>query len=79
LTIAAVAANKGINPKKIEVQIDRRTSEGATWKTAFSVQVDLGPGLARREQIILFNSARHCEVHKILGGEIEADYQLNAS
>jgi hypothetical protein len=40
------------------------------------VCVDLGPGLSRREQIILFNSARHCEVHKLLDGEIEVAYEL---
>ena len=76
LTIAAVAADKGIAPQKIEVQIERQTSEDATWQTAFSVRIDLGPGLTRREQIILFNSARHCEVHKLLKGEIKTTYKL---
>jgi hypothetical protein len=32
--------------------------------------------LTRREQIILFNSARHCEVHKLLGGEMSMAYEL---
>jgi hypothetical protein len=58
------------------VQIDRQTNEGTTWQTAFSVHVDLGVGLTRREQIILFNSARHCEVHKLLDGEINVKYEL---
>jgi uncharacterized OsmC-like protein len=76
LTVAAVAAAKGIEPAKIEVQIDRTTNEGAVWETALSVQVDLGTGLTQREQIILFNSARHCEVHKLLGGAITVAYEL---
>lgn len=67
---------KGIKPAKIEIEIDRQTSEGAAWQTAFSVTVNLGPGLTRREQIILYNSARHCEVHKLLDGEIEVGYEL---
>ena len=31
---------------------------------------------ARREQAILYNSARRCEVHKLLTGEIGFEYQL---
>jgi hypothetical protein len=76
LTIAAVAAGKGITPERIDVQIERKTKEGRTWQTQFEVQVDLGAGLTRREQIILFNSARRCEVNKLLNGEMAFDYQL---
>jgi hypothetical protein len=76
LTIAAVAETKGIAPQKIDVQIRRQTREGLSWQTLFVVQIDLGQGLTRREQMLLFNSARRCEVHKLLNGEIAFDYQL---
>ena len=76
LTLAAVAAAKGIAPERIDVQIERRTDESRPWKTQFEVQVDLGAGLTHRERIILFNSARHCEVTKLLDGEMAFAYEL---
>jgi hypothetical protein len=76
LTLAAVAADKGISPQTIDVQIRRHTETGRPWRTHFEVQVDLGTGLTRREQIILYNSARHCEVHKLLTGDLSFDYAL---
>ena len=76
LTLAAVAAAKGIAPERIDVQIERKTAEGRPWQTQFEVQVDLGAGLTRRERTILFNSARRCEVYKLLTGEMAFDYQL---
>jgi uncharacterized OsmC-like protein len=79
LTLAAVAANKGISPEQIDVQIRRQSEEGSSWQTRFEVQVDLGDGLTRRERIILFNSARRCEVNKMLNGEIWFDYRLEPS
>ena len=75
--MAAVAANKGIEPQALGVQIRRQTVEGTRWQTAFIVEVDLGQGLSRREQGILFNSARHCEVHKLLTGAMTFDYRLS--
>ena len=60
------------------MQIQRNTKEGQTWQTRFEVQVDLGEGLTRRERIILFNSARRCEVNKLLNGEMTFEYQLKA-
>jgi hypothetical protein len=76
LTIAAVAAHKGIAPQRIEAQVHRRTAEVAPWQTRFSVEIDLGPGLTRRERVLLFNSARRCEVHKLLEGSLAFDYEL---
>jgi uncharacterized OsmC-like protein len=58
------------------VQLERRTEEGQDWQTQFEVHIDLGEGLTRRERIILFNSARRCEVHKLLNGEVAFEYQL---
>jgi uncharacterized OsmC-like protein len=76
LTIAAVAEAKGIAPERIDVQIRRQTREDLSWQTLFVVQVDLGQGLTRRERVLLFNSARRCEVRKLLNGEMTFDYQL---
>ena len=76
LTIAAVAAAKDIHPQQIEVQVQRTTVEGAAWQTTFAASIDLGAGLSRRERVILYNSARHCEVHKLLSGEMSLDIRL---
>ena len=76
LTLAAVAADKGISPQTIDVQIRRQTDAGHTWRTRFAVQIDLGEGLTRRERIILYNSARHCEVNKLLTGDLSFQYTL---
>lgn len=79
LTIAAVAAHKGITPQQIDVEIHRRTVEDGAWQSTFSVEIDLGPGLTRREQVLLFNAARRCEVHKLLEGELAFEYELARS
>ena len=72
LTMAAVAANKGIVLDKLEVQVETRIEEaGHQQKTVFVTAIDLGLGLTERQRRILFNSARHCEVHKLLRGSIE--------
>jgi uncharacterized OsmC-like protein len=74
--MAAVAAYKEIDAEKLRVQIHRQTVEGAPWQTAFAIELDLGDGLSRRERTILFNSARRCEVHKLLTGEMDFEYRL---
>ena len=79
LTIAAVADHKEISPERIDVQIDRETVEETPWRTSFTVRIDLGEGLTRRECAILFNAARRCEVHKLLSGQMRFDYQLDRS
>lgn len=72
LTMAAVATNKGIALDKLEVQVEARIEEdGHQQKTTFVTAIDLGSGLTERERKILFNSARRCEVHKLLRGSIE--------
>jgi uncharacterized OsmC-like protein len=40
------------------------------------VRLVLGPGLTKRERAILFNSARRCEVYKLLTGKVQFDYAL---
>ena len=75
LTMAAVADNKQIKTENIAVHIGHTVSEGKPWITAFRIRVDLGNHLTQREQKILFNSARHCEVHKMLFGEFTFDFE----
>ena len=74
--MAAVAAHKGISPQTLGVQVHRQTVEGAPWQTTFAIELDLGTGLTRREKAILYNSARRCEVHKLLTGEMDFEYRL---
>ena len=77
LTMAAVAANKGIRLGKLAVSVESRTEladRSAT--TVFASRVELDKELTARERRILFNSARLCEVHKMLKGEITFEEEL---
>ncbi len=77
LTMAAVAANKGIVLNGLEVQVETRLEgAGHQQRTTFVTAIDLVADLTERERKILFNSARHCEVHKLLGGSIEFNETL---
>lgn len=72
LTMAAVAANKGMTLDKLEVQVETRIEEaGHQQRTTFVTAIDLGLGLTERERKLLSNSARRCEVHELLRGAIE--------
>jgi hypothetical protein len=72
--LAAVADHKGIKPEKIDVQVERHTIVGFPWRTSFQVYLDLGKGLTPREHAILSNSARKCEVYKLMTGAVEFSY-----
>jgi len=78
--MAAVAANKGIQVDKLKARVDAVTdvTEGGQ-RCKFSTIIDLGQGLTDREIRILFNSARRCEVHKLLGGQMEFEEKLAGS
>ncbi len=77
LTMAAVAANKGITLGRLAVSVESRTElAGRSAATHFFSRVELDKGLTAREQRILFNSARLCEVHKMLRGEITFEEEL---
>jgi len=78
--MAAVAASKNIRVEKLQARVVTTVDERAPlWQSRFAVRVDVGAGLSQRERIVLFNSARHCEVHKLLSGEIGFDYRLDIS
>ena len=77
LTMSAVAENKGFDLGEIVVEIDPHIVEDhGAMTTHFSTRIDLGSGLSRRERVILYNSARRCEVHKLLSGDISFDFEL---
>ena len=77
LTMAAVAANKGFAPERLDVRVDWETSEaGRQWDTAFRAEIDLGAGLDDRARKILFNAARNCEVNKLLRGRMAFEERL---
>ena len=82
LTMAAVAANKGIALGKLAVSVESRTElvdpigSANRASTIFSSRVELDKGLTARERRLLFNSARLCEVHKMLRGEITFEENL---
>jgi uncharacterized OsmC-like protein len=71
LTMAAVADNKGIVLTNLEASVEGRTEfSGRQASTHFVSRLDLGQGLTKREERILYNSARNCEVHKMLRGGV---------
>ena len=80
LTMAAVAEHKGIHITRMEAAVEGRTElAGLGATTRFFSHLDLGEGLTDREIRILYNSAKQCEVHKMLRGEIIFEEQLTAA
>jgi uncharacterized OsmC-like protein len=72
LTMAAVAGHKGITCARLAASVESRTEfVGRKARTKFISHLDVGEGLTPREQRILYNAARTCEVHKMLTGEME--------
>ena len=77
--MAAVADNKKINLTRVDVRISYEVQAGRSWSTCFDVRIDLGDTLSHREKTILFNSARGCEVSKLLSGENKFNYELTGA
>ncbi|MGD8398110.1 MAG: hypothetical protein PVG11_04580 [Anaerolineae bacterium] len=77
LTMAAVADNKDIHLTHMSVSLEAQTEfAGRQTATRFVSHLHLDEGLTSREVRILYNAARSCEVHKILGGDIEFEEHL---
>ena len=77
LTMAAVAANKGMELTTLGAAVEGRTEFASrSAKTRFVTHLELDEGLTSREVRILYNAARACEVHKLLRGEIEFEEHL---
>lgn len=77
LTMATVAANKGITPTRLVASVEGFTEFASRRaSTRFTSKLELGEGLTSRERRILYNSARQCEVHKMLQGQITFEENL---
>ena len=74
--MAAVADHKKIKLETVDVGIAYQLRPGKKWLTSFKIKIDLGDGLTSRERTILFNSARLCEVTKLLDGEKKFTYEF---
>ena len=74
--MAAVADHKKIDLDVVDVRIRYEIEAGRSWSTRFDIRIDLGKKLTPRERTILFNSARGCEVSKLLSGENSFTYAL---
>jgi uncharacterized OsmC-like protein len=61
---------------KTEVHIERLASSDEYLQTRFVIEIALDGDYDQREKVILFNSARKCDVSKMLAGEINFQYQL---
>jgi uncharacterized OsmC-like protein len=80
LTMAAVADHKGISCTGLAASVEGQTRfEGRKTFTHFTSHLDLGQDLTRRERRILYASARQCEVHKMLCGEITFEERLETT
>lgn len=76
LTISAVAENKKISLDGLEVQISIDSTQPKDVETKFFIEIDLRGELSQREEVLLFNSARRCDVSKLLSGKIGFQYKL---
>lgn len=75
LTMAAVAAAKKMPAYGFSVRVRLQTDDGSGGGE-FVSQVCLSSRYSVREQRILFNSARSCEVHHLLQGPLEFREEL---
>ena len=78
LTLSAVADHKKMAMEKLKVQIGCMTADGFSSSTHFTIEIDFGGGLTQREAAILLNSARSCEVSKIMAGKVDFNYLLSS-
>jgi uncharacterized OsmC-like protein len=74
LTVDAVAKNKGIVLTDFETRLNYSTDGNG--HTKFEVALHLGSDLSDRERKILYQSAKLCEVGKLLKSDIEIDYRV---
>jgi uncharacterized OsmC-like protein len=74
LTLHAVAQHKGIvlRDTHLALEYHRNSNDG----TRFEVTLNLDDHLTDRERKILYQSARICEVGKILKSDVQIDYHL---
>lgn len=58
------------------MRVSRKASLTDKDKNTFIIETELKGELSKREKILLFNSARKCDVSKLLAGDISFEYQL---
>ncbi len=78
LTLAAVAAHKCMTIDRLAVvtTFDLALTPGVGAHTHFASRIEIDGRLDERERTILLNSARHCDVHKILAGQMSFEDEL---
>ena len=74
LTLDAVAKNKQIALSDVEVRLDCHTD--GKGRTGFQVTLQLDADLSERERKILYQSAKLCEVGKLLKSDVTIDYRV---
>lgn len=74
LTLDAVAKNKGIVLAGVEVRLGYHTDGNG--QTEFQVVLQLDADLSERERKILYQSAKLCEVGKVLKSDVAIDYRI---
>lgn len=74
LTVNAVAKHKGIDIGDSDVCLDYCKDESGG--TRFLVDLKLDERMTSRQRKILYQSARICEVGKIIKGDVQIDYDL---
>ena len=74
MTLNAVAKHKGIDIGDTHVGLDYHQQQNGG--TRFQVTLNLDANFTDRERKILYQSARLCEVGKILKGDVDIDYHL---
>jgi uncharacterized OsmC-like protein len=60
----------------VDVRVSRRSSPTDKDTTVFHIETELKGDLSQREKILLFNSARKCDVSKLLAGQVNFEYLL---
>lgn len=55
----------------------RNSMKNGPLETHFEIEIEIEGSLTKREKIILFNSARKCDVSELLSGKFEFDYRLS--
>ena len=74
LTLHAVSRHKGIAIGDSDIRLDCVQEKDG--RTRFRVALKLDDRLTDREQKILYQSARVCEVGKVLKSDVQIDYHL---
>jgi hypothetical protein len=56
--------------------MDLSLETGSGTRASFDSRIDIEGPLTTRERTILLNSARHCDVHKVLQGHVAMNSEI---